>query len=78
MIQKFHHIFENEKTQILKEFEYLSVEKRFFRLRWDSSPGLSKFQTHLINFRNSNFLDSEHTLILLLKTRIKDKNSNFN
>ena len=26
---------------IFKEFENLSVEKRRFRLRWDSSPGLS-------------------------------------
>ena len=25
--------------QILKNFENLSVEKRRFRLRWDSSPG---------------------------------------
>ena len=25
----------------IKEFENLSVEKRRFRLRWDSSPGLS-------------------------------------
>ena len=26
---------------LLKGFENLSVEKRRFRLRWDSSPGLS-------------------------------------
>ena len=40
--------------QIFKEFENLSVEKRRFRLRWDSSPGLSiagRFQTHLINLK---------------------------
>ena len=28
-------------NSIFKEFENLSVEKRRFRLRWDTSPGLS-------------------------------------
>ena len=30
-----------QMNSIFKEFENLSVEKRRFRLRWDSSPGLS-------------------------------------
>ena len=30
-----------QMNSIFKEFENLSVRKRRFRLRWDSSPGLS-------------------------------------
>ena len=35
---------------IFKVFENLSVEKRRFRLRWDSSPGLS-IADRLQNFK---------------------------
>ena len=33
--------FVNQFLTILKNFENLPVEKRRFRLRWDSRPGLS-------------------------------------
>ena len=35
----------------IKEFENLSVEKRRFRLRWDSNPGLSIAGRVLRNFK---------------------------
>ena len=39
----------------MKEFENLSVEKRRFRLRWDSSPGLSPAQSKASFFPQKDF-----------------------
>ena len=52
-----------QMNSIFKEFENLSVEKRRFRLRWDSSPGLS------ITERFSNSYVFEEFEIFLWKKR---------